>query len=249
MDGHITLRVNDAWSDSIKRWRISCVRTGKSNQTGRADCSHFYYVYNTRAHRSLKNKTPFELFLRRPNFSLYNTPARNDLTSEERDFLDSEHIPLDDGIDIDCDGEDADATSTSSMDAPEMTPAHLDATPHDAEPIFTAETTSAISSAYDPMSSPHGTETSLEAAATSADEPEDFPLEIQWQSTMSEYRIGQAVYYAKHANLDGAAGVAALQKQWHKGVVVGHHTAPGNFLLYKDASSAAQGKYPCAYAH
>lgn len=55
----------------------------------------FYYTYNTRAHKALRGQTPIEAFLRRPNFSLYAPSSKHDLTSEEREFLDSAHLDLD----------------------------------------------------------------------------------------------------------------------------------------------------------
>ena len=36
------------------------------------------------------------------------------------------------------------------------------------------------------------------------------------------YKIGQPIFFLKHANLGGAAGVASLVAQWREGTVVSH---------------------------
>eukprot|EP00117_Sycon_ciliatum_P029541 scpid66239/ scgid23495/ len=56
----------------------------------------FYYTYNTRSSKALKGQTPFEVFFRRPNFSLYAAASRNDLTADEREFLDTAHMDVSD---------------------------------------------------------------------------------------------------------------------------------------------------------
>ena len=61
----------------------------------------FYYTYNTRVHKALMGKTPIEVYLRRPNFSMFSAPSKQDLTSEEKEFLDNTHLDGDGDSDID----------------------------------------------------------------------------------------------------------------------------------------------------
>jgi len=56
---------------------------------------YFYFTYNTRSHKALKGKTPFETYHRRPNFSLYVSHTKHDLTAEEQEFLSTAHLDFD----------------------------------------------------------------------------------------------------------------------------------------------------------
>eukprot|EP00117_Sycon_ciliatum_P001358 scpid51373/ scgid5968/ Pol polyprotein; Reverse transcriptase/ribonuclease H; Integrase len=62
---------------------------------------YFYFTYNCRVHRSLKGKCPIEVYLRRPNFSIFVEPSRTQLTEDERQYLDEAHLDIDGDSDVD----------------------------------------------------------------------------------------------------------------------------------------------------
>jgi len=190
--------------------------------------SYFYYTYNTRSSRSLNNRTPYDVYHRRPNFSLYCAPSRNNLSSEEREFLDQEHLPLEEGMDV-VDGDGDDSCSTAASDDA----VHVAGIDDDANEG--ADHESFASLPEPPTTMPR-------------DSPEEYPLEVQWSTGDPDFLIDQPVFYRKAANLGGAAGVASLQPQWLCGKVVSHHTEPGNFLLYgvEDENGVSQGKFDSA---
>ena len=77
---------------------------------------------------------------------------------------------------------------------------------------------------------------------------EDHPLELQWTTRTPKYKIGQPIFFLKHANLGGAAGVTSLAAQQRERTVVSHHTMPGNLLLHgvEGVSGVDQGKHPAS---
>ena len=79
---------------------------------------YFYYTYNTRSSKSLKNHTPYDMFFKRPNFSLQTSQSRNNLSREEIEFLDMDHVPLEGGFD-DVDGDVKDEEQCEHASVPE----------------------------------------------------------------------------------------------------------------------------------
>ena len=104
MGGLITPSHKDASRDSIRPCRISCDEICKTRKTGQVGFSIFYYTYNTRSSKSLKSHTPYDMFFKQPNFSLQTGHSRNNLSREEIEFLDMDHVPLEGGFD-DVDGD------------------------------------------------------------------------------------------------------------------------------------------------
>ena len=75
-----------------------------------------------RIHKSLRGQLPIEVFLHRPNCSLYAQPARQDLTTEECDFLDNAHLDVeatsgdeDCNVDVDTSSEDTESLADGEV--------------------------------------------------------------------------------------------------------------------------------------
>ena len=182
----------------------------------------FYFTYNTRVHRSLQGKTA-DLFHRRPTFSLYAEPSRNNLTSEEKEFLMDAHLDVGEEDDGEASAEEGlgdeetepDSAGNKEKEVPSF-PCGLDA------------------------------EYPLEVQWQTTDGRTGSSTAVQLPA---KYTRGDPVYYYKAANLGGAAGTAALQAQWQPGFVMGIHMAPGNFILYyvEDMESASAGIFSASH--
>ena len=78
---------------------------------------YFYYSYNNRVHRSLPGgKTPFELFMKRPNFSLFQEQNHCQLTKEERQFLDEAPLDVEDDLEEDADPQEGEDVQPEQVD-------------------------------------------------------------------------------------------------------------------------------------
>ena len=170
---------------------------------------YIYYTYNSRVHLSLKGKSPFEVYLRRPNFSLFIPQCRHDLTSEESEYLSSAYLDVDE---VDHDTEEVGVVDSDDVGGVPDQDVGGD--------------------------NCHGSEASGDEDATEHDNGlvEDYPLEMQ-PIRPPDYEVGTSVWLHHAANLGGAAGTAALQPQWQEGEVCGHVYQEGNFLLYEVMSA------------
>lgn len=65
-----------------------------------------------------------------------------------------------------------------------------------------------------------------------SNEVTNYPLEVPREAIVPRFKVGDAAYYMKAANLCREAGVAAWQAQWHEGKVTGYERVLENFLQY-----------------
>ena len=144
---------------------------------------YFYYTYNSRIHLLLKGKSPFEVYLRRPNFILFIPQCRHDLTSEESEYLSSAYL-------------------------------NVDEVDHDTEEVGVVDSDDVCGVPDQDV----GGEASGDEDTTGHDNGlvEDYPLEV-YPIGPPDYEVGTSVWFYRAANIDGAAGMAAVQLQWQEG--------------------------------
>lgn len=223
---------------------------------------YFYASYNNRVHSATKPHTPYELFFRRPNFSVCEEQIPlHRLTEEERQFLEAAHLDVDaesDGSPSDGEeGEEADllvrgeerdsqqgdtAAAACSVNCGENTrqssPGAVENTrrssPGAAENTSRSSPGAAASSSVD-FDQREG-EVDLEAL---------YPVEAaQGTSSEPDYQVGDRVYFYKPPNL-GGKGVSALMASWELGRVSALVAQEGGFRLFAvtDTDGYAAGNF------
>ena len=111
---HINVRLYHPQSQGrVERFNRSVVeffkRTISKEETWSEQLPYFYYQYNNRVNKATRPSTPFRLFFGRPNMDAPTTEQVdiNNLTPEERLFLQTSHID----VDIEEDNHDAEYTN------------------------------------------------------------------------------------------------------------------------------------------
>ena len=207
---------------------------------------YLYCTYNTRSSKSLKNHTPYDMFFKRPNFSLQTSQSRNNLSREEIEFLDMDHVPLEGGFDdVDGDVEDEGQCEHASvpeedicLDSGDIISPEADVTGNDgAEYEAAGDNSDGTDDVVD---------TDIPALPTSHGDLEDYPLEVQWITCTPKYNLLPKA--CKPRRSSRCCITSGTVEGGYTTTVVSHHTMPGNFLLYgvEDVSGVDQGKHPAS---
>ena len=140
------------------------------------------------------------MFFKRPNFSLQASQSRNNLSREEIEFLNMDHVPLEGGFDdVDGDAEDEGQFEHASvpeedicLDSGDIISPEADVTCNDgAEYEAAGDNSDGMDDVVD---------TDIPALPTSPGDLEGYTLEVQWITCTPKYKIGQQpIFFLKHA--------------------------------------------------